>query len=128
MRKTDLERCEKKLLAKREALSKELGIIRESHLSSTIKDATGDLSSYSYHMADLGTDAMEREMAFLMASKTGRLIYHIDEALRRIKDGSYGKCVNCKKSISPARLQSVPHARMCIDCKSSEEGGKAGRK
>lgn len=128
MRKTDLERCEKKLLAKREELLKELGIIRESHLSSTIKDATGDLSSYSYHMADQGTDAMEREMAFLMASKTGRLIYHIDEALRRVNDGSYGKCVSCKKSINQARLQSVPHARMCIDCKSSEEDGKADRK
>lgn len=128
MRKTDLKKYEKLLLKKREELIREVGNIKEAHMSSTMRDATGDLSAYSYHMADQGTDAMEREMAIHMASKSGRLIYHIDEALARIKDGSYGKCAKCGKNISAARLTAVPHARMCIECKSSEEGGKAGRK
>jgi RNA polymerase-binding protein DksA len=126
MRKTELERFEKRLLAKKKALLKEMGILMESHISSTIKDSTGDLSSYSYHMADQGTDAMERELAFMFASKSGRLIYHIEEALRRVKDGTYGKCFSCGKQINKARLDAVPHARLCIECKSSEEEKRSG--
>jgi RNA polymerase-binding protein DksA len=76
-------------------------------------------------MADLGTDAQEREKKFQLASKSGRLIYHIDEALRRIKDGTFGACQTCGKDISKARLEAVPHARLCIDCKEKEEKNKA---
>ena len=126
MRKTELERFEKRLLAKKKALLKEMGILMESHISSTIKDSTGDLSSYSYHMADQGTDAMERELAFMFASKSGRLVYHIEEALRRVKDGTYGKCLSCGKQINKERLDAVPHARLCIECKSSEEEKRSG--
>ncbi len=128
MRKTELKKYEKLLMARKKALLQEMGIIMESHIATTIKESTGDLSSYSYHMADQGTDAMERELAFMFASKSGRLIYHVDEALRRIKDGSYGKCLNCGKQINKDRLDAVPHARLCIACKSSEEEKKADRK
>jgi RNA polymerase-binding protein DksA len=126
MRKTEIKRFEKLLLAKKKELLKEMGILMESHVATTIKDSTGDLSSYSYHMADQGTDAMERELAFMFASKSGRLVYHIDEALRRIEDGSYGKCRSCLKQISMQRLTAVSHARLCIECKSSEEDKKTG--
>ena len=126
MRKRDLEKYEKLLLAKRAKLIQELGLLRKT-AESTVKDSSGDLSSYSYHMADQGTDAMEREKAFLFASKDGRLLYHIDEALRRIKDKTYGKCQECGKPVSSARLEAVPHARLCIECKEKEELQKAGR-
>ena len=128
MRKTELERIKKKLLERKNELLSEMGILMESHVTTTIKESTGDLSSYSYHMADQGTDAMERELAFMLASKSGRLVYHIDEALRRIEEGNYGKCHNCDKNISVQRLMAVPHARLCIECKSKEEEKKAARK
>jgi DnaK suppressor protein len=127
MRKSDLKKYEKLLLAKKKELLEEIAVTMRDKISTTIKDSTGDISSYSYHMADQGTDAMERELAFMFASKSGRLIYHIDEALRRIQEGTYGKCVKCGKPISSARLQAVPHARMCIECKSAEEGRRPGR-
>ncbi len=126
MRKKELEKYEKLLLAKRAKLIQELGLLKKT-TQATVKDSSGDLSSYSYHMADQGTDAMEREKAFLFASKDGRLLYHINEALRRIKDKTYGKCQECGKSISSARLEAVPHARLCIECKEKEEVEKAGR-
>jgi DnaK suppressor protein len=127
MRKADLKKYEKLLLAKKKELLEEVANLMKDKISTTIKDSTGDISSYSYHMADQGTDAMERELAFMFASKSGRLIYHIDEALRRIQEGTYGKCFKCGKPISSARLQAVPHARMCIDCKAAEEGRSSGR-
>lgn len=122
MRKSDLQKYEKLLLAKKKALLEEITATMKDRVSTTIRESTGDISSYSYHMADQGTDAMERELAFMFASKSGRLVYHIDEALRRLKEGEYGKCVRCGKQISSARLKAVPHARMCIECKSAEEG------
>lgn len=122
MKKADLKKYEQLLLDKKKALLEEMGVI-----GTTMKEASGDLSSYSYHMADQGTDTMDREMQFMFASKSGRLVYHIDEALRRIQEGSYGTCQTCNKPISQARLEAVPHARLCIDCKSKEEEKKAGR-
>jgi DnaK suppressor protein len=124
MKKKDLEKYEKLLLAKRAELIQEMGLWKKEAFDSTIKDSTGELSSYSYHMADQGTDAMEREKTFLFHSKSGRLLYHIDEALRRIKEKTYGKCQGCEQEISSVRLQAVPHARLCIKCKEKEEKKK----
>ena len=126
MKKADMKKYEKLLLAKRAKLLEEIEELRKES-TDTIKNSTGDLSSYSYHMADLGTDAQEREKKFLLASKSGRLIYHIDMALRRIKDGTYGKCHSCGREISRTRLEAVPHARFCIQCKEAEEKQKSGR-
>ena len=127
MRKSDLQKYEKLLLTKKKNLLEEIAATMKDRVSTTIRESTGDISSYSYHMADQGTDAMERELAFMFASKSGRLVYHIDEALRRLKEGEYGKCIRCGKSISNARLKAVPHARMCIECKSAEEGSGPAR-
>jgi DnaK suppressor protein len=126
MKKDELEKYEKMLLKRREELLEELKL-RKTQLDETIKESTGDLSSYSYHMADQGTDAMEREKSFLFASKSGRLLYHIDEALRRLHKGEFGKCQQCSKPIQKARLEAVPHARLCIECKEAEEGAGSGR-
>ena len=127
MKKTELEKFEKLLLKKREELAEQLKI-RKDLLDSTTRDASGDLSSHAYHMADQGTDTMEREKAFLFASKSGRLLYHVNEALRRLRKGEYGKCHSCGKQIQKARLEAVPHARLCKECKEKEEGEKTGRR
>jgi len=127
MRKSEMKKYKKLLIKKKKAQLEEMGTLMKTRVGETIKESTGDLSSYSYHMADQGTDAMEREMAFMFASKSGRLIYHIDEALRRIDEGEYGKCFTCEKPIGKARLEVVPYARFCIECKSSEEDKKAGK-
>jgi len=126
MRQSDLDTCKKLLLDKRRDLLAEMGYIEETH-GTTIKEATGDLTHYSYHMADQGTDNMERELAYAQGSKSRRLLYHIDEALRRIEEGTYGKCHVCGRQIPMPRLKAVPHARLCIPCKSLEEEKKAGR-
>jgi len=125
LNKKDLAKYEKLLLEKRRQLIEEFGLLKTSAMDNTIKETTGDLSAYSYHMADQGTDAMEREKAFYFASKSGRLLYHIDEALRRIRNKTYGKCEHCGEQIDSDRLMAVPHARLCLSCKESEELKKA---
>ena len=117
MKKKDLEKFRKLLLTRRSAILEELGL-KKSAMGSTVKDASGDLSMYSYHMADQGTDAMEREKSFYFASKTGRFLYHIDEALRRIENKTYGTCHGCGK-IGKGNEYSksmVDHEIRCSKC------------
>jgi DnaK suppressor protein len=121
MNKKDQKHFEKRLLEEREKLQKELARIEKDVFSTTQRESSGDLSAYSFHMADLGTDAMEREKAFLFASSEGRLLYHVDEALRRLYRNEYGKCESCGGPISKERLEVVPYARLCIRCKEKEE-------
>jgi len=125
MNKRQLAHFEKRLLEERTRALKELGHYGES-FNATLQAADGDLSSYSFHMADQGTDAMEREKAFLMASKEGRFLWHLNQALRRLYSTpeKYGKCEQCGEDISTERLDALPHARLCINCKEKEENGK----
>ena len=125
MNKKQLAHFEKRLLEERARAVKELGHYGES-FDATLQASDGDLSSYSFHMADQGTDAMEREKAFLMASKEGRFLWHLNQALRRLytTPDKYGKCENCGEEISYERLDALPHARLCINCKEREENGK----
>ncbi|HVZ49915.1 MAG TPA: TraR/DksA C4-type zinc finger protein [Gemmatimonadaceae bacterium] len=125
MNKKTLAHFEKRLLEERRRVLKELGHYDET-FGNTPQGADGDLSSYSFHMADQGTDAMEREKAFLFASQEGRFLWHIDEALRRLykKPEVYGRCHNCGGEIMFERLDALPHARYCINCKQKEEDGK----
>lgn len=125
MNKKQLAHFEKRLLEERKRVMKELGQYNES-FSSTLQSSDGDLSSYSFHMADQGTDAMEREKQFLFASQEGRYFWHVNEALRRLYEtpDKYGKCMECGAEIGFERLDALPHARLCIKCKAKEEDGK----
>lgn len=123
--KAKLNKYRKLLEAKREALLKELDYLEDASMGSTITESTGDISAYSFHMADQGTDAMEREKAFLFASREGRFLYHLNMALQRIEDGTYGSCQECDKPITEERLDAVPHARLCIECKVADDARKA---
>ena len=123
--KKQLAHFEKRLLEERARAVKELGHYDES-FNATLQASDGDLSSYSFHMADQGTDAMEREKAFLMASKEGRFLFHLNQALRRLYQtpDKFGKCEQCGADIGYDRLDALPHARLCIACKAKEEDGK----
>jgi RNA polymerase-binding transcription factor DksA len=123
--KKTLAHFEKRLLDERRRVLKELGNYSET-FNATPQSADGDLSSYSFHMADQGTDAMEREKAFLFASQEGRFLWHIDEALRRLyrSPETFGKCHSCGEFIDFDRLDALPHARLCFTCKQREEDAK----
>ena len=125
MTKAKIAYFEKRLMEERKRVVKELGHYDET-FGSTPQGADGDLSSYSFHMADQGTDASEREKQFLFASKEGRFLWHVDQALRRLyrKPDEFGKCHQCGNEIAFERLDALPHARFCIACKQREEDGK----
>ncbi len=124
--KKDLPYFKKLILKKREDLLEELGYLKETSLEKSYQDYTGDHSTYSFHMADQGTDAQEREKAFMFASREGRFLSYLDRALERIEAGTYGYCDSCGEPMAKARLEAVPTARLCVACKSKQEEKPAG--
>lgn len=122
MNRKNLEHIERRLQRERDRVLRSLGRFQEQ--ATLNRDAAdSDLSSYSFHMADQGTDAMEREKSFLFASKEGRYLYRVEEALRRLyKDpDKFGVCHGCQEAIPFDRLDALPHARYCLSCKLAEE-------
>ena len=120
----ELLELEEKLREERAKLMKEMGHLETTVLKVNPRDSAGDLSGYSFHMADAGTDAYERELGFQFASAEGRLLREFNEALRRLYAGEYGVCESCGNAIARARLLAVPTARLCRDCKEKEEREK----
>ncbi len=84
-------------------------------------DTSEDRSTYSLHMADHGTDAMEREKSLLLAQRGGDYLDYLNEALERIEAGTFGVCRLCGGTIGLKRLEAVPTATQCIECKSKQE-------
>jgi len=76
-----------------------------------VKDATAEQPAFSLHMADAGTDSFDRDFALSRLSSEQDAVYEIDEALERIRRGTYGTCELTGKPIEPARLEAIPWTR-----------------
>ncbi|MDD5617578.1 MAG: TraR/DksA family transcriptional regulator [Candidatus Omnitrophica bacterium] len=112
----------KKLLIKRkEEINEEINHIASDTLKKSQKEASGDISGYGLHMADVATDNYDREFSLGLASNERDILYRIDSSLDKIKDGSFGFCEECNKPISKTRLKAVPYAKLCIKCQESRE-------
>ena len=86
-----------------------------------MKDSISELSTIDNHPADLGTEVFERSKDFALRENAMITVAAIDKALEKINDGTYGACEVCGKAISSERLQAVPAAAKCRDCKEAEE-------
>ncbi|MFH1006315.1 MAG: TraR/DksA C4-type zinc finger protein [Candidatus Latescibacterota bacterium] len=121
MNKNDLSYFEDLIRAKQEYITKDLERFQRVATSGTMAELAGDLSAYPQHLSDQGSDATEREETMQFATKERRYLYHLDQALERTRNGSYGRCSVCGNEIGRERLEAVPHATKCIKCKSDEE-------
>ncbi|MEP0821922.1 MAG: TraR/DksA C4-type zinc finger protein [Ignavibacterium sp.] len=114
--KAELEHFRQIIMEKRKEILEELEALRATIMDSTTGEYTQENSAYSLHM-EQGTDTMEREKTFLFASREGKFLNYLDDALKRIDKGDYGFCNDCGKLIEKERLEAVPHAQLCVDCK-----------
>jgi RNA polymerase-binding transcription factor DksA len=123
-RRLDLGRLRTMLLEERKRVLEELGYIEDNYLGKTPREATGSGSAYSMHPADMGTDSIEQEKAYMIGAASGAVLEDIDDALRRIDGEAFGRCEKCGQEITEDRLLAVPYARLCLKCKTDSE--KAG--
>ena len=117
MNKKDLQRFKKLIEDERGRVSE---FIDMKEIQGMAASQSGN-QSYSNHMADIGSDAIEQEQAFLHASQGTDYLMALEDALRRIDKGTYGVCEECSEKIPPRRLEAFLAARLCVKCQSKLE-------
>ena len=111
----ELEYFKQIIIKKRDEAEKELNALQTSLRESM--ENSSDESAYSFHMADAGTDAQEREKTYMLFNRTKKFIRYLDDALVRIKNKTYGVCKVTGNKIAKGRLEAVPHTQLSIDAK-----------
>ena len=129
--KKDLEHFKQIILDKRDEIIEQLQNLKEQMLDPTTGEYINENSPYSLHMAEQGTDAMEREKTFLYAQRENKFLGYLEDALKRIDAGTYGICVECVEEpqflcetcplVPKARLEAVPHSQLCLPMKQKQE-------
>ncbi len=121
MRTRELKRYKKKLNKLKEEIQSEIGRFEDNMLHKNRKESTGEVSSFTTHPADMGAETAEYEKAYILACTENELLELIDNALKRIETGEYGKCIECGDKIPIQRLNAIPYAPYCVDCKEAME-------
>ena len=115
-----------KLLQLRDAMVDSMAGVAQDTLRARAEGS--EASAFGMHQADAGSDAYDRDFALSLLSQEQDALYEIDEALKRIDLGTYGKCEMSGKPISRARLEAIPFARFTVECQSQlEKQNRAAR-
>ena len=130
--KKDLEQFRTIILEKRDEILEDLQSLKEQMLDTSTGEYINENSPYSLHMAEQGTDAMEREKTFLYAQRENKFLGYLDDALKRIDNSIYGICIECIEKpqhlcetcplIPKTRLIAVPHTQHCLPIKQRKGG------
>ena len=124
--KEQIKQFRQLLITERARLAAEIKSIAHD-TSTSPREASGDLSGYTIHMADMAADTYERELSMNIVSSEQETLYQIDDALKRLDDGSFGVCLQCSQPITMSRLKAVPYASLCINCQRLKEQQKNKR-
>lgn len=130
--KKDLEEFKEIILQKRNEIIEQLQSLKDQMMDPTTGQYVNESSPYSLHMAEQGTDAMEREKLYLWAQRENKFLTYLEESLQRIENGTYGICIDCIDEpqnlcatcplIPKERLKAVPHTQHCLQVKQKMQG------
>ena len=116
----ELEKFRQLLISKRNEILGNVTIMEDE----TFKKERSELSSMPFHMADAGSDNFEQEFALDLMDSEKKMLVEINEALRRIEEGTFGICEGRGEPIPKARLNAIPWARYCVGCAELKEKGR----
>jgi RNA polymerase-binding protein DksA len=119
--KKDLTAFKKLILKRKEEILDDIKHISDDTLKKSQKDASGDISGYTYHMADVATDTYDREFSLGLASNDREMLYAYEDALKKLEEGTFGVCEECNNVIAKTRLKAVPYAPLCVKCQAKKE-------
>ncbi|MBN1756519.1 TraR/DksA C4-type zinc finger protein [bacterium] len=121
MQKDELKKYEDLLLKERQEILEDITELEAVSQSGSLQERTGEISSITTHPADRVSDSIEQEQTYNLATMEGEILYQIDEALMRLRKGKFGKCSKCGKPIDQKRLEAIPYAELCLECKRDSE-------
>jgi DnaK suppressor protein len=113
MSRADILKFEKELLDEKHRILKQGVFADELMDNSSENSGNGSRGEYD---AEMGSQNYRRELASRLKSLESETLREIDAALRKINQGTYGTCERCGRPIAKARLEVVPHARICQKC------------
>jgi len=129
--KKELDHFRNIIIEKRDEIINQLQNLKEQMMDISTGEYINENSPYSLHMAEQGTDAMEREKTFLYAQRETKFLSYLEAALQRIDNGIYGICLECIEEpkhlcdscplVPKARLEAVPHSQVCVPIKQLQE-------
>lgn len=127
--KRELKTYEKLLWELRDRITEEMSFLSGDNVSSNGQNGNGrDISRSGGDAGDQGAANFDREFALNLMSSESDIIYEIDQALQRIKDGTYGICEMSGKPIEKERLKAIPYARYSVAAKTELEQQQSGRR
>jgi RNA polymerase-binding protein DksA len=109
------------LLEERDRVTAAISHLHDDN-SRSLEDETGE-ETYDNHLADSATATLNREIDYTLEENSEHVLKAINEALQRIDNGTFGTCGRCGRRIAEDRLEAIPYANRCIDCKRLEERG-----
>ena len=90
----------------------------------SLEDETEEIVGNSdNHLGDTATATLDREIDYSLEENSEQVLRAIDGALQRIEEGTFGICETCGQPISEERLEAIPYATQCIDCRRKGERG-----
>jgi DnaK suppressor protein len=122
MTKPDFTLHRERLLALRARLQGDMTQMEDNALNKNHSKTTSMPTS----LAELGSDNFDQELTLSLLGSDKDALNQIDAAIKRIDDGSYGRCETCDGKLSKARLEAIPYAAQCVRCASQQEEGRGG--
>jgi DnaK suppressor protein len=116
----DTDRFREALLEERTRVEAAIQNLHDENPGTLSEDA-GEETAYDNHLADTATETYDRELDYTLEENSEHVLADIDAALKRIEEGTYGICTNCGEPIAVERLEALPWATLCIDCKRDRE-------
>ena len=121
MSAVDTQRFKDMLLEERQRVADAIEYLHEETPGS-LEDETEEIVGTSdNHLAETASATLDREIDYTLEDNAEQVLASIDAALARIEDGTYGVCETCGQPISEERLEAIPYATQCIDCKRKGE-------
>jgi RNA polymerase-binding transcription factor DksA len=113
------------LLGLRDRLRNDFSSLTAEALRAAGGEASGNLSNAPLHFADLGTDNSGHEVTLSLMETEGQAMGEVLDALRRLEEGTFGRCERCGDEIPSDRLRAVPSTRYCVGCARRAEQGES---
>jgi YteA family regulatory protein len=106
---------------RKNALKEEIGSLEKNALDLRLSDAISELSVYDNHPGDVASETFEREKDIAFRENARNNIMEIEDAEKRMAEGTYGRCLECGREIDSERLEAIPWTKVCVDCKLDQE-------
>jgi YteA family regulatory protein len=114
--KTNVEHYKQLLVDKKKDIENTINLMKENDTAEQDKYSPTELSNYDNHPAEIGTEMFQAGMNMALRVHEEHLLKDIHDALKRIDEGTYGKCAFCGVDIDAERLEAIPYVRLCKKC------------